>query len=98
MAGKGGTRRQVAFRRASGEGIRLWKAGAVGADAPKIAVGSRTTPARPKPCPPPPRAKVGVDATTQAVANSTARTRFMTLTPLLRPASCPIIDQARHDA
>jgi len=47
-------------------------------------VGSRTTPPRnPPPCPSPPRAKPGVDATMQAVANTAARTRVMFVTPHL---------------
>jgi len=46
----------------------------------------RTKPPRkPPPCPKPPRAKLGVDPTTQAAANTTAKTRFMIASPHSRP-------------
>jgi hypothetical protein len=50
--------------------MRLWKLGLGGGDAPKSVVGFRANPPRPNPCPPPPRAKLGVDPTTQAAANT----------------------------
>src|SRR2546423_9555045 len=64
---------------ASGAGTRFWKAGVAGACDPSSVEGFRTTPVRPNPpCPKPPRAKPGVDPTTQAVANnSIVKTRFM---------------------
>jgi hypothetical protein len=63
--------------------MRLCKFGIVAADEPKSVEGFRENPIRPNPpWPPPPRAKPGVDPATQAVAtNSTARTRFMIVTP-----------------
>jgi len=70
---------------ASGAGIRFWKAGIRGAGEPRRVVGLRTKPPRfanPPPCPKPPRAKPGVDATTQAAAtNIAAKTRFMIVIP-----------------
>src|SRR6266480_4925745 len=65
---------------ASGAGIRFSKVGTCGAGDPRSAVGLRTKPPRlanPPPCPKPPRAKPGVDPTTQAAANTAAKTRFM---------------------
>src|SRR5262249_57835256 len=60
-----------------------------GAGAPRRGDGWRTTPPRfahPPPCPKPPRAKPGVDATTQAAAtNIAAKTRFMIVTPHFAP-------------
>src|SRR5262245_62209179 len=74
---------------ASGAGIRFWKAGIRGAGDPRRVVGLRTKPPRfanPPPCPKPPRAKPGVDATTQAAAtNIAAKTRFMIVTPHFAP-------------
>src|SRR5258708_649850 len=70
----------------SGAGIRVWKTGICGAGDPSRAVGFRRKPPRnPPPCPSPPRAKPGVDATTKAVANTAAKTRFMVVTPHLAP-------------
>ena len=67
---------------ASGAGIRFWKTGICGAGDPSRVLGSRTKPPRnPPPCPSPPRAKPGVDATTKAVANTAAKMRFMVATP-----------------
>src|SRR5258707_6357655 len=71
---------------ASGAGIRFWKTCICGAGDPSRVLGSRTKPPRnPPPCPSPPRAKPGVDATTKAVANTAAKTRFMAVTPYLAP-------------
>src|SRR6516225_1299855 len=53
-----------------------------GAGDPRSVVGLRTKPPRnPPPCPKPPRAKLGVDPTTQAAANTVAKTRFMIAIP-----------------
>ena len=76
---------------ASGAGIRFSKAGTCGAGDPRIPdprrrVGLRTKPppiANPPPCPKPPRAKPGVDPTTQAAANTAAKTRFMVVILIL---------------
>src|SRR5262245_52745534 len=74
---------------ASGAGIRFWKAGICGAGDPRSVVGSRTRPPRfatPPTCPKPPRAKPGVDPTTQAATtNTAAKTRFMIVTPRFAP-------------
>jgi hypothetical protein len=77
---------------ASGAGTRFWKAGICGASDPRSVVGLRTKPprpdrwAKPPPCPPPPRAKPGVDATTQAVVTKiAAKTRFMIVIPHFAP-------------
>ena len=70
---------------ASGAGIRFSTAGALGAGDPRSVVGLRTMPPRnPPPCPPP-RAKLGVDPTTQAAAKSIAKTRFMIAIPRSAP-------------
>jgi hypothetical protein len=64
---------------ASGAGIRFSKAGICGAGDPRRVVGFRTKPPRlanPPPCPKPPRAKPGVDPTTQAAANAKAAMNF----------------------
>jgi len=78
---------------ASGAGIRFSKAGTCGAGDPRRVVGSRTRPpwfANPPACPRPPRAKPGVDPTTQAAAtNTAAKTRFMIVFLILRrPSTC----------
>src|SRR5258707_6384815 len=63
---------------ACGAGTRFWKVGIVGAGDPSSVEEFRTTPVRPNPPCPTPRAKPGVDPTTQAVANnSIVKTRFM---------------------
>jgi hypothetical protein len=72
----------------SGAGIRFSMAGACGAGAPNRVAGLRPKPPRPDPwptpvpCAKPPRAKPGVDPTTQATTNTDAKTRFM-VDPLL---------------
>jgi hypothetical protein len=84
---------------ASGAGIRFSNAGACGAGDPRRVVGLRTKPPRfanPPPCPSPPRAKPGVEARTQAVANTAAKTRFMIVTPICaRPPRRPSCNQPR---
>jgi hypothetical protein len=82
---------------ASGAGIRSWKAGVCGAGDPRRVVGLRTKPprpdgwAKPPPCPPPPRAKPGVDPTTQAAASTAAKTRFMITLPHFCPHAFHLI-------
>src|ERR1700681_490001 len=67
----------------SGAGIRLWKAGICGLGSAKTEAGVRPKPprpapcARPGPCAKPPRAKLGVDPTTQVTANTAAKRRCM---------------------
>jgi hypothetical protein len=79
---------------ATGAGIRFSKVG-LGGDLPKRVVGLSTKPSSspcPRPsraskCTTPPRAKLGVDPTTQAVAMSiTGRMRFMSATLPSEPA------------
>jgi hypothetical protein len=61
----------------SGAGLRLSKTGICGAGFPRRVVGLR--PDKPAPCAKPPRARPEVDApTTQATANTAAKTRFIT--------------------
>src|SRR5256886_7324220 len=70
----------------SGAGTRFEKAATRGAADPRSVVGLRTKPPRiPPPSPKPPRAKLGVDPTTQAAANTTAKTRFMIAYPHSTP-------------
>src|SRR3982074_3928731 len=75
----------------SGAGVRLSKVGICGAGLPRRVVGSsRTTSA---PCARTPRAKLGVDPTTQATAKTAAKTRFMDA-----PRSAPASLHARIEA
>jgi hypothetical protein len=82
---------------ASGAGIRSWKAGVCGAGDPRRVVGLRTKPprpdgwAKPPPCPPPPRAKPGVDPTTQAAASTAGKMRFMITLPHFCPHAFHLI-------